>query len=140
MSKPRPTLIDTDAFSVLFVRLGSSDRRIAGWRDVLVGRQVLISFQTRAELLGGAASNGWGERRTAKLRVMLDRTPTVGLDNEVIDAYATLFAECRRAGHGLQAKVHTGDRWVASCAIAKGIPLLAGDGIYRNAPSLELVS
>ncbi len=29
---------------------------------------------------------------------------------------------------------------VASCAIAKGLPLLAGDAIYLKAPNLSLLS
>lgn len=140
MSDLQATLVDTDAFSLLFVRRGSSDPRVAGWRELLTGRQVLISFQTRTELLGGAAADGWGERRATELRKILDQTPTVGVDDEVIDAHAALYAECRRVGHALHDKPHTGDRWVAACAIAKGVPLLAGDGIYRNAPNLALVS
>jgi len=86
VSALQATLVDTDAFSLLFVRRGSSDPRIAGWRELLTGRQVLISFQTRAELLAGATADGWGDRRTTELRMILDRTPTIGVDDEVIDA------------------------------------------------------
>jgi predicted nucleic acid-binding protein len=74
-----------------------------------------------------------------ELHCILDRTPTIRADNDVIDAHATLYAECRRTGHALYDKRHTGDRWVAACAIGKGVPLLAGDGIYRNAPGLTLL-
>jgi predicted nucleic acid-binding protein len=140
VSGPQAALVDTDAFSLLFVRRGSSDQRIAGWRDLLTGRQVLISFQTRAELLSGAIADGWGERRVSKLRAILDLTPTIGVDDEVIDAHAALFAECRRVGHALHAKVHTGDRWIAACAIAKALPLVAGDGIFVSAPNLYLMN
>lgn len=132
--------MDTDVFSLLFVRRGSSDPRITRWRELLTGRQVLISFQTRAELLAGALADGWGERRMTELRATLDRTPTIGADSEVIDAHANLYAECRRIGHGLHDKPHTGDRWIAACAIAKGVDLLAGDDIYREAPSLTLLT
>ncbi len=101
---------------------------------------MLISFQTRAEVLAGAASAGWGNRRFAEAREILDQTPTIRADNEVIDAYATLVTKCRRAGHGLHDQRHAGDRWVAACAIAKTIDLLAGDGIYLNAPNLSLLN
>lgn len=141
---PGPVLIDTDVFSRVFVQSASraavADPEAENWRRALSGRSVLISFQTRAEVLQGAIARKWGERRYLELREMLDRTPTVGVDNHVIDAHATLFAECRHVGHALHAKDHTGDRWVAACAIAKGIPLLAGDGIYHGAPRLELVN
>lgn len=58
----------------------------------------------------------------------------------MIDAYAALFAECRRLGHALNGKAHIGDRWIAACAIAKCLPLLAGYGIYLSAPNLDLVN
>lgn len=134
------TLVDTDVFSVLYLRRSSADPRAVRWREQLTGRRVLISFQTRAEVLAGAIGAGWGNRRVGETRDILDRTPTIRPDNEVIDAYATLVAACRRAGHGLQEKHHAGDRWVAACAIAKDIDLLAGDGIYLNAPNLSLLS
>jgi predicted nucleic acid-binding protein len=82
--------------------------------------------------------NNWGERRMTSLRAQLDSTPTIRADNEVIDAHAALIAECRKIGHGLQDPKHTGDRWVAASAIAKGLPLLSGDGIYEEAPGLTL--
>jgi len=132
-------VVDADVFGLLFVRRGSSDPRIPRWRELLTGRQVLISFQTRAELLAGALADSWGERRMIDLRVILDRTPTIRTDNEVIDAHATLAAECRRLGHGLQDPRHSGDRWVAACAVAKGVELLAGDGIYVGAPGVNLL-
>lgn len=134
------TVVDTDVFSVLYVHRNSNDPRAVRWREQLTGRRVLISFQTRAEVLAGALTAGWGNRRLGETRDILDRTPTIRPDNEVIDAYAALVAECRRAGHGLQDPRHAGDRWVAACAIAKNLDLLAGDGIYLNAPNLILLN
>lgn len=95
MSGLQTAVVDTDVFGLLFVRRGSSDPRIPRWRELLTGRQVLISFQTRAELLAGALADSWGERRMIDLRVILDRTPTIRTDNEVIDAHAPNAAECR---------------------------------------------
>lgn len=138
MSDLQVAVVDTDVFSHLYIRRGSADSRVPRWRDLLTGRRVLISFQTRAELLAGSIGNGWGERRTGHLRI-LDRTPTIRADNEVIEAHAKLVAECRRISHGLQDRTHSGDRWVAACAIAKGVELLAGDGIYVAAPGLVLL-
>lgn len=82
----------------------------------------------------------WGERRTTQLRAILDRTPTISIDSDVIEAYAALVAQCRSAGHALHDKRHSADRWVAACAIAKGVELLAGDGIYAGAPGLSLLA
>lgn len=132
------SVVDTDVFSVLYLHRNSNDPRAPRWREQLTGRRVLISFQTRAEILGGALTARWGERRLSETREVLDRTPTIRPDDEVVDAYAALVSECRRAGHGLQNPRHAGDRWVAACAIAKHLELLAGDGIYRDAPNLSL--
>ncbi|MHB1166424.1 MAG: PIN domain-containing protein [Candidatus Nanopelagicales bacterium] len=140
MTGVRATAVDTDAFSHLYVRLNSADSRVSEWRELLRGHRVLISFQTHAELLTGAIGARWGERRMAELRAILDRTPTIRADNEVIEAHASLAVACQRIGHGLQHRQHTGDRWVAACAIAKGVDLLAGDGIYVGAPGLSLLS
>lgn len=70
---------------------------------------------------------------------VLNRVPTIYADDEVADAYAELVAECRRTGHALHSKAHSGDRWIAACAIAKNLELVAGDGIYRDAPNLSVV-
>ena len=139
MSRLRAAVVDTDVFSLLYVHQGSPDPRVPSWRTLLAGTRVLVSFQTRTELLSGALANQWGARRMSQLRTILDQTPTIRADDDVIDAHATLVAECRRAGHALWDKQHTGDRWVASCAIAKHVELLAGDGIYQGAPGLVLV-
>jgi predicted nucleic acid-binding protein len=133
------SIVDTDVFSLVYVNRRANDERVQHWREHLAGRRVLISFQTRAEVLAGARSSGWGERRMEQLLDVLNRMPTIYADDQVADAYAELVAECRRAGHALHAKEHSGDRWIAACAIAKDLELVAGDGIYRDAPNLSLV-
>lgn len=132
-------LLDTDVFSALFVRTRGEPVEAADWRSRLTGRQVVISFQTRAELLYGAKNKDWGQARRAQLEQILDRTVTIQPDLDVIDAFASLRDECRRAGHALHDRPHTADRWIAACAIAKDLPLLAADQIYRNAPGLQLL-
>lgn len=139
MSELRAALVDTDVFSLLFVRRNSVDSRLGPWRELLTGRQVLISFQTRAEALAGGLADNWGARRSTELRAVLDHMPTIGVDHEVIDAHAALYAGCRRAGRALHGERHTGDRWVAACAISREIALLSGDRIFRDAPGLWLL-
>jgi len=139
VSTLQAAVVDTDVFSHLYVVRNSTDPRVPGWRELLTGRRVLISFQSRSEVFAGALANQWGERRLADLRKILEQTPTIRADNEVIDAHAKLYAECRRTGHALHDKKHAGDRWIAACAIAKGADLLAGDGIYRDAPGVNLL-
>lgn len=136
-------LVDTDVYSALFVSASGARKRglqVDGWRSNLAGHRIVISFQTRAEILVGARLARWGERRVAALLEELNSTPTIGLDEIVLESYVSLTTECRGSGHALHAKHHTGDRWIASCAIAKSVPLLSGDGIYQGAPGLALLA
>lgn len=136
-------LVDTDVFSALYVDPERSERRgmpVEAWRAALTGIRVVISFQTRAEVLAGVRASNWGERRIGQVTDKLDLMPTVRADLDVIDTYATLSAACRSRGHALAAKIHAGDRWVAASAIAKRVPLLSGDGVFAAAPDLALLT
>lgn len=144
MSAPSPILLDTDVFSALFMSKRETviarGHPIAAWEASVLGRRCLISFQSRAEVLSGAHLANWGERRMSATRQLLDSTPTIEADDDVIDAYATLVAEARACGHPLgSTKEHTGDRWIAACAVAKGVPLLTGNSRhFTGAPRLVL--
>ena len=140
MTRAATSIVDTDVFSVLYLRSGSSDPRASERREQVAGRRVVISFQTRAEALAGARTAGWGERRIAETVKILNDTPTIYPDKDVVDAYATLVGACRRSGHALHDSKHTGDRGIAACAIAKRVDLLAGDSIYRDTPNLTLAN
>lgn len=135
-------VIDTDVYSALYTDPERAARRglpVTSWQDALAGSRVLISFQTRAEVLAGLRAGNWGDTRRQTALAKLDAVPTIPADREVIDSYAELTSLCLRAGSALHDKVHTADRWVAACAVAKGLPLLSGDGIYRGAPALSLL-
>jgi len=138
-----PVLVDTDVFGSVYVTPGRAIQNglpVADWRRSLEGVRVFITFQTRAEILAGALMSNWGPHRVSALRELLDRTPTIGADQSVVDAYARLRADCRSAGHALHDKLHNADRWNAASAIAKGLPLFSHDGIYADAPGLTLFS
>lgn len=139
---PSAVVIDTDVFSSLFLAPGKATRTgkpVARWRTSLAGTRVVICFQTRAEVMAGMLISGWGAHRVAEAQEKLDATPTIGADEEVIAAFAELTARCRNTGHALHDKIHTADRWIAACAIAKKMPLLSGDRVYRGAPGLTLL-
>ncbi len=139
MTTLEAVVIDTDVYSVLFTRRRRDDTRRDEWATRLTGKRVVISFQTRAEVLAGALAAGWGDRTLRDLRRQLDDVPTVHESPAVTDNYATLTAACKNAGHPLHGKVHTGDRWIAACAITLGLKLFAGDKIYAGAPGLSLL-
>ncbi len=56
---------------------------------------------------------------------------------EVTDAYVDLRTWCVRTGHGLGAKDHEADRWVAAVAIASKLPLATEDAIFDGLPNLR---
>jgi predicted nucleic acid-binding protein len=135
-------LVDTDVFSILYidpVKAANRGLPVEQLRAQLAGLQVVIAFQTRAEVLAGAMVGNWGERKLTHTRAKLDSAPTISIDTGVVDAYASLTAACRHVGHALHDKIHTGDRWIAACAISKEVPLLSLDGIYAGAPDLALL-
>lgn len=138
----RAVVLDTDVFSALFVTPRERERAVRPvdlWRMQLAGMRVTISFQTRVELLVGARSGNWGVKRLNNLNDRIAATPVIGLDEAVLRAYVGLTSDCKAAGHALHSKIHTADRWVASCAIAHGVPLLSGDKIYADATGLDLL-
>ncbi len=136
-------LLDTDVFSAIYTTPKALAERqnhpVDTWTKLLTGKRTVISFQTRAEILAGAFSAGWRAPRLDQARAQLDAIPTIDEDREVVEVFAHLTADCRKVGHALADKHHTADRWIAACAIAKGLPLLTGDGIYAGAPGLELL-
>jgi predicted nucleic acid-binding protein len=134
-------VLDTNVFSPLKVTPPRASAELkalmAAWQRALQGKRVVIAFQTVAEARAGALTARWKAKRRAELEAILRATPVIHTDSEVVEAFALLTAECKAQGHALQAKEHTGDRWIAACAIAKSLPLLSRDKIFRDAPLLD---
>jgi predicted nucleic acid-binding protein len=133
-------LLDTDVYSQLYVRQGATAATKQAFKDTLVGRSPAIAVQSRAELLIWPQLRGWSADRAQHLRDQLNNTPTVPVDDLVIDAFVRITVDCRRSGHALGQKEHVADRWVAATAIAIRRPLLAVDSIYLATPGLELLA
>jgi predicted nucleic acid-binding protein len=79
-----------------------------------------------------------GAKRQAAILANLDATPVYPIDQTVAVSYAVLWHKARQIGHGIQAKDHSADCWIAATAIALGVRLLTGDGLYRGAPGLSV--
>ncbi len=94
-------LLDTDVYSQLYVRQGATAATKQAYKDALVGRTPAIAVQTRAELLIWPQARGWSADRARRLRAQLDDTPTVPVDDLVIDAFVRITVDCRRIGHAL---------------------------------------
>ena len=97
-------VLDTDVYSRLYVRQGAAVAAKQDLRDMLVGRLVAIAVQTRAELLIWPQVRGWSADRADRLREQLDNTPTVPVDERVIEAFVRVTVDCRRSGHALAQK------------------------------------
>ena len=138
MPTHRVAVLDTDVWSNLYAHQRETPN-VAEWRRLLLGVTVVIAAHSRAEVLGGLLWHPVGPEREARIRQQLEKTPTVPVDEDVVQACARLYAEARRSGHCLGQKIHTNDRWIAATAIAIDAPLLALDGVFRGAPRLELL-
>jgi len=86
----------------------------------------------------GRIRRGWGHARMLRLEAKLQRVEVVHSGPELVAVYAQLRADCEAAGHALAQKAHTADRWIAATAIRLAIPLVSNDGIFRDAPGLQL--
>lgn len=143
MAGEQAVLLDTNVYSAIFITPSETARKqghpLAAWRVALRGRRVVIAFQSRAELIIGARSAKWGGRRMRDLDAQLAATPTVQLDDDVMEAYVSLTVESRVLGSGISQNIHVADRWIAACSIAKSIPLLSGDRVFEGAPELTLL-
>uniref|UniRef100_UPI0030B90191 PIN domain-containing protein n=1 Tax=Mobiluncus sp. TaxID=47293 RepID=UPI0030B90191 len=108
--------------------------------EPLIGKEFAISFQTATEILQGAYAAQCGEARLGALHRIIDSTLVIPANEKVIEAAAKLYAEARAAGHALQDKAHTADRWIAASAFAYDLPLVSTDKIFVDAPGLKLLT
>jgi predicted nucleic acid-binding protein len=113
-------LVDTNVVSILFNRRHSLRQTCI---DAVAGRQLLISFMTRSELLLWPAANNWGESRRASLEQHMALYLTVYPDERTCKIWAEVMDRCRRIGHRIQ----TADAWIASTARQWDCPLVTAD-------------
>ena len=117
--------------------LGLRDsQRKARWRPLLEQAAWVLPFTVVAEMRFGAEVAGWGKRRRGVLDRLIARAGVVPPLDEVTDAYVDVRAWAVRAGHGLGAKDHEADRWVAAVAIAAKLPLASEDSIFDGVTGL----
>lgn len=83
--------------------------------------------------------NGADLRRRRLERHIADLT-VLQPDDEMIAICAELRADAQRIGHPIGAKVHDGDRWIASGALRLGVPLVSHDQVFHGVPTLELLN
>ena len=133
-----PVVVDTNAFGAELTRRG---RPISNaYSRHLEGRPALISFVTEAELRYGARHAGWGEQRLSRLERRLAQARVIWPDRELLDVYVAFRHDCTASGHPLGQKHHEADRWIAAGARWLGLPLVAHDNVFGDAPGVTVIT
>ena len=114
-----------------------STARRARWEPLLVKSIWVLPFTVVAEMRFGAEVAGWGARRRGVLDRLVASSRMMPPLAEVTDAYVDLRTWCVREGHGLGAKDHEADRWVAAVALAAKLPLASEDTIFDGIAQLQ---
>ena len=130
---PPLVVVDTDVVSIIHNK--DRDERAPYYETALAGRRLLVSFQTLEELLFGARSGGWGQRRINELLRHLERYEVVWPDDEMVELSAIIRDERRARGRALD----TADAWVAATALTLGCPLASHDRDFSDIPGLEVI-
>jgi predicted nucleic acid-binding protein len=126
-------VIDTDVLSFLF----RSDTRAAAYAPHLFGQVLTISFQTRAEMLRGAVSANWGERRRHQLEQWLRRYAIVHSSDDLCLYWAEAIDSARRGGR----PIAPADAWIAATALYLDVPLVTHNaGDYAGVAGLTVIS
>lgn len=110
--------------------------RKARWQPLLEQMAWVLPFTVVAEMRFGAEVANRGARRRSVLDRLIARTGVVPPLDEVTDAYVDLRTWAVRSGHGLGAKDHEADRWVAAVAMAAKLPLATEDSIFDGVAGL----
>jgi predicted nucleic acid-binding protein len=132
---PDAVVVDTMVASAW---LGVRDSpRKSRWVALLSRSRWVLPFTVVAEMRFGAEVARWGARRRGVLDRLVGSAGVTPPLREVTDAYVDLRTWCVRTGHGLGAKDHEADRWVAAVALAAKLPLASEDSIFDNVPNLQ---
>lgn len=134
-----PVVVDTNVFGA---RMVTESRARLGllYGPHLVGRPIVLAYQTVAELRYWALKAGWGEKNRQRMEHHIRQVAVVRVDDRLAWTYAELKDRCVRLGHALGQKTHDGDRWIAVTAIRYEIPLISHDGVFQNVPGLSLIT
>lgn len=110
-----PILLDTDVVSYLL----RGDSRAVGFEPLIAGRDIVVSFQTVAELYRGAFRMTGAN---CALRWLSDVTVAPYVPPMAI-AWAKIMAEARLVGITISPQ----DAWIGATALVHGLPLLTNN-------------
>jgi tRNA(fMet)-specific endonuclease VapC len=126
-------VVDTDVVSFLF-----KDHPLASQYDaMLVGRTLLISFMTLAELDRWARQSQWGEARRSRLEKYLEPFVVLPFTRELCRQWAEVTVTAQASGY----RIECADAWIAATALLYDIPLVTHNRRdYLGVPGLKVIS
>lgn len=130
-------VVDTNVFGAV---LGTDPHGLTEkYENHLLGKRLVISFQTVAELRYGALKTGWATKRTLRMEERFRDAAVIPPHDRLASEWAALRHACRLVGHGLHEKSHFGDLWIAATARLADLPLVTHDSVFDDAPGLEVI-
>jgi len=112
-------LVDTDVVSYAFKK----DSRARSFRPHLVGRQMLVSFMTLAELQLWTLHRNWGESTRQRLWRFMQQIEVIYADAALCHLWAEVCRKAERAGRSIDGS----DAWIAATALALDVPLVTNN-------------
>jgi predicted nucleic acid-binding protein len=117
-----PVLVDTDVASALYLERYYDRRVSTSVAESLSTRRLVISPITLGEAHYGVRKRKWGPPRTTRMlafyREMFDVVP-------IADDSAAEYGYLRANAESVDRSIADNDLWIAACATANGLPLVA---------------
>lgn len=124
-------VVDTSVVSYLFNDSGPSGY----YANQILGKNLVVSFQTLEEAQFGALKDNWGARRKSELERHLQQYDVIWPNPDLVAISAHLRRNREQAGR----KLNTADAWIAATALLLECPLASHDGDFVGIPDLELI-
>ncbi len=124
-------LVDTCVISYIY----KGDTRANGYKDLLTGDTLYISFMTVAELYRWPYEKGWGEKKKQQLIMFLKNFVVLPYDDALAWQWAELCGKTCR-----DQPLPLADSWIAATALRHKLPLLTNNRKdFERIPGLTLL-
>jgi tRNA(fMet)-specific endonuclease VapC len=130
-------VVDTSVASLLHPKKRRSTL-LAWFEPYLLGRILVLSFQSVAELWAWAVDKRWTRKDLRRLERFLGRFVIVPYDLDLARVWAEVTVHCKKRGRRLE----SGDAWIIATAVHRGLPLVTHDGDHLGlaVPRLKVIS
>jgi predicted nucleic acid-binding protein len=126
-------VLDTDVLSFL----AKDDTLASLYSQMLIGRQLCVSFQTVAELRLWALMRHWGLSRREAMESLFGRLVVLPYDSAMAQHWADITAHRRRLGR----PIACGDAWITASATRHNAILISHNARdFGDIPGLKLIS